>query len=159
SWRNENTTKTLAGLATLAALESDFSTSAAGAFDVEIGTCTPAKVQGADIGKPDLGPAKVAKPAKVGPFDPANGRADWTAEDWRARFDERAGFLEHDCGLSRVEAEAKAFEHCIIEWLNASPSPSSAGRCTWCGEAETPSAMVLPYRAGDHHAWVHAECW
>ena len=26
----------------------------------------------------------------------------WTAEDWQARFDERAGFLEHDGGLSRA---------------------------------------------------------
>jgi hypothetical protein len=88
-----------------------------------------------------------------------SGQDVWTAEDWRARFDERAGFLEHDCGLLPVEAEVQAFEHCIIEWLNANPISSPAGRCTWCGKLETPSAMPLPFGAGEHHAWIHSECW
>jgi hypothetical protein len=84
----------------------------------------------------------------------------WTAEDWQARFDERAGFLEHDDGLSRATAEVQAFESCIVEWLNRNPSFFSlAGRCTWCRKPETPSAMVLPFGAGEHHAWLHAECW
>ena len=87
------------------------------------------------------------------------GQAGWTAEDWRAYFDERAGFLEHDGGLLRVEAEVQAFEQCIVEWLNANPSFSPVGRCTWCGKPETPSAMVLPFGAGEHHAWLHADCW
>src|SRR6516164_8160369 len=82
-----------------------------------------------------------------------------TAEDWQARFDERAGFLEHDDGLSRVEAEVQAFECCIVEWLNRNPSFSLAGRCVWCGKPQTPSAMVLPFGAGEHHTWLHAECW
>ena len=89
-----------------------------------------------------IGAAKPAKPAKDGPFDPANGRADWTAEDWRARFDERAGFLEHDGGLLRVQAEVQAFQCCLVEWLNRNPSSSPAGRCAWCGKSETPGAMV-----------------
>jgi len=89
-----------------------------------------------------IGAAKPAKPAKVGPVDPANGRADWTAEDWRARFDERAGFLEHDGGLLRVQAEVQAFQCCLVEWLNRNPSSSPAGRCAWCGKSETPGAMV-----------------
>jgi len=116
--------------------------------------------------------AKAAKPPKDGQHQPIAGRvfprwaslcgtcsADWDAEDWRARFDERAGFLEHDGGWSRLEAEVQAFEQCIVEWLNANPSFSPAGRCAWCGKAETPSAMVLPFGAGEHHAWLHAHCW
>jgi hypothetical protein len=87
------------------------------------------------------------------------GQGVWTAEDWRARFDERAGFLEHDGGLLRVEAEVRASESCIVEWLNRNPSCSPAGRCAWCGKPETPSAMVLPFGASEHHAWLHAECW
>jgi hypothetical protein len=31
--------------------------------------------------------------------------------------------------------------------------------CTWCGKLETPSAMPLPFGAGEYHAWVHAYCW
>ena len=88
-----------------------------------------------------------------------SGQDVWTAEDWRARFEERTAFLEHDGGLSRVDAEVHAFEHCIIEWLNANPSASPAGCCTWCGKAETLSATVLPFGVGEHHAWLHAECW
>ena len=114
--------------------------------------------------------AKPAKPAKevqqIGLWlgelpnaGPARHSANWHAEDWRARFDERAGFLEHDGGLSRLEAEVQAFKQCIVEWLNANPSFSLAGRCAWCGKPETPSAMVLPFGAGEHHAWLHADCW
>ena len=87
------------------------------------------------------------------------GRDGWSAEDWRARFDERAGFLEHDGSLLRVDSEVQAFESCLVEWLNRNPSSSPAGRCAWCGKSETPSAMVLPFGAGEHHAWLHADCW
>jgi hypothetical protein len=103
--------------------------------------------------------AKPAKPAKDGQQCASGDRADWGPEDWRARFDERAGFLEHDGGWSRLEAEVQAFEQCIVEWLNANPSFSPAGRCAWCGKAETLSASVLPFGAGEHHEWLHAECW
>ena len=34
----------------------------------------------------------------------------WTAEDWRALYDERAGIAEFDGGLSRRDAQAQAFE-------------------------------------------------
>ena len=87
------------------------------------------------------------------------GQGVRTAEDWRARFDERAGFLEHDGGLLRAQAEVQAFESCLVEWLNRNPSSSPAGRCAWCGKSETPSVIVLPFGAGEHHAWLHADCW
>jgi hypothetical protein len=77
-----------------------------------------------------------------------SGQDGWTAEAWRARFDEL-----------RAKAEVGAFNSCIAEWLNRNPSPSLAGRCAWCGKAETSRAMVVPYGAGEHHAWLHAECW
>ena len=75
------------------------------------------------------------------------------------RFDERVGFLEHDGGLTRVEAAARAFECCIVEWLNRNPSCSWSDRCTWCGKPDAPSAVILPFGAGEHHVWLHAECW
>jgi hypothetical protein len=61
--------------------------------------------------------------------------------------------------LLRVDAEVEAFESCIVEWLNFNPMPSSWDRCTWCGKPETSSATVLPFGTGEHHAWLHADCW
>ncbi len=84
----------------------------------------------------------------------------WSAEDWQAFFDERAGILEFDGGLPRPSAEAQAFEACVIEWLNRNPTPSPAGHCAWCGGRESKSAIVLPFGTDPGtHAWLHGECW
>src|SRR6516164_599160 len=42
----------------------------------------------------------------------------WSTADWQAHFDERAGIIEFDGDLPRPEAEARAFEYCVVEWLN-----------------------------------------
>src|SRR5215467_7019547 len=73
------------------------------------------------------------------------GHDGWSAEDWQAFFDERAGIMEFDGRLSRTEAEAQALACCIVEWLNRNPTPSAPGRCVWCGQAESRHAAVLPY--------------
>ncbi len=59
----------------------------------------------------------------------------WDAEDWQAFFDERAAIAEHDGGLPRADAEARAYEHCVIEmlWQNP-PSTSGPERCAHCGK-------------------------
>ena len=116
--------------------------------------------------------AKAAKPPKDGQHQPIAGRvfprwaslcgtcnADWDADDWRARCDERAGFLEHDGGLLRIEAEVQAFDCCVVEWLNQHPAPSAPGRCAWCGRPESPGAVVVPFGTEPGHAWLHADCW
>ena len=54
---------------------------------------------------------------------------EWDADDWRGFFEERAAIAEHDGGLSRPEAEARAFEFCIVEWMNRNPARSESGRC------------------------------
>jgi hypothetical protein len=88
------------------------------------------------------------------------GRDGWSADDWQAFFDERAGISEFDGGLSRTEAEAQAVACCIVEWLNRNPTPSAPGRCAWCGQAESSDAVVLPYGVEPGtHIWLHAECW
>jgi hypothetical protein len=56
------------------------------------------------------------------------GPGGWSAEDWRLFFDERAAFAELAGRLTRSDAEAQAFESCVIEWLNRNPAPSVAGR-------------------------------
>ncbi|MCJ2033163.1 hypothetical protein [Methylobacterium sp. J-068] len=44
------------------------------------------------------------------PHVPPRNDVPWDEEDWQAAFDERAGILEYDEGLSRLEAEALARE-------------------------------------------------
>jgi hypothetical protein len=110
---------------------------------------------------PDCGTAKAAKLAKVTQIEPLLvGHICQSPDDWRSRFHQRTAIAEHDRGFSRAEAERWAFECCVVEWLNANPSPSPAGLCTWCGEVDMAGSVVVPFgsEAGTH-AWLHATCW
>ena len=87
-------------------------------------------------------------------------RDGWSVEDWQAYFDERAGIFEFDGGLPRAEAEARAFECCVVEWLNRNPAHSPAGSCLGCGDRERAHDPLLPYGvepAGQ--VWLHSHCW
>jgi hypothetical protein len=55
------------------------------------------------------------------------GGDGWSAEDWQVFFDERAGIIEFDGGVSRPEAEAQAFECCFVEWLHHLPRRKNGG--------------------------------
>jgi hypothetical protein len=60
----------------------------------------------------------------------------------------------------QTEAETLTSEASIIQWLNRNPAPSPAGRCAWCGQLESESAVVLPFGTEPGtHAWLHGECW
>jgi hypothetical protein len=84
----------------------------------------------------------------------------WSAKDWRVFVAKRAGVSGLDGGVPRREAEARAFEACVVEWLNRNPAPSQAGRCAWCGRPESASAVVLPFGTEPGtHSWLHPECW
>jgi hypothetical protein len=88
------------------------------------------------------------------------GGDGWSAEDWQVHFDEGAGVAEFDGGLPREAAEAKAFECCVVEWLNRHPVCSPLGSCLGCGGREDTYDKLLPYgteKAG--HAWLHSCCW
>jgi len=91
----------------------------------------------------------------------------WSAEDWQVFFDERAGIAEFDGGLSRGQAEARAFDHCAVEWLNRNPMRSPLGRCLCCGccgcggcgdQAHHPKP---PYGAVEStaNACLYSRCW
>jgi hypothetical protein len=85
----------------------------------------------------------------------------WSAEDWHAFFDERTGIAEFG-GLPRAKAEARAFEVCIVEWLNRNPERSLPRRCHGCGQDEhtLDHDPLLPYGSdATGHAWLHARCW
>jgi hypothetical protein len=84
----------------------------------------------------------------------------WSAEDWQAFFDERAAILEFDGGLPCREAEARAFDCCVAEWLNRNTTPSAPGRCLGCGGGERAGDPLLPFGTDTSgHAWLHRACW
>ena len=84
----------------------------------------------------------------------------WSAADWHAFFDERAGIAEFDDGLSRSEAEDHAFACSVSEWLNRNPINSPPGRCLACGDREYGYDPLLPYGVEPTgHAWLHSRCW
>ena len=83
----------------------------------------------------------------------------WSAEDWRLYFDERAAVAEFDGGLPRKNAEAQAFECCVVKWLDLNPTPSARGHCAWCGGSEN-HAPVVPFGTEPGtHIELHAQCW
>jgi hypothetical protein len=87
-------------------------------------------------------------------------RVGWSAEDWRAFFDERAGVAEFDADLPRREADARAFSCCVAEWLNRNPVHSQPGRCLNCGRSEQVHDPLLPFGTEiTGHAWFHGRCW
>ena len=89
-----------------------------------------------------------------------SGANNWTAEDWRMHFDERAGFAEINGGLSRQRAEARAYEGCITEWLNQHPQLSDPGHCAWCERQDLAGHTVVPFGVdGRGHTWLHPGCW
>ena len=85
---------------------------------------------------------------------------EWTAEDWQAFFDERAGIAEFEGRKTRDQAEAMAFECCVVEWMNRHPCRTDPGRCAACGEPDREGHTVVPFGTESHgHAWLHPECW
>lgn len=88
------------------------------------------------------------------------GRDGWSAEDWQAHFDERAGIAEFDGGLPRPDAEARAFECCVVEWMNRSFEHSPPGRCRACGGGDHAHDVLVPHGIEPTgHVWLHARCW
>jgi hypothetical protein len=83
----------------------------------------------------------------------------WSAIDWRMYFDERSRRAAVH-GLTGIEAEARAFDCCVVEWLNRNPVRSPSGRCLGCGLAEHSHDPLLPFGTEPTgHAWLHSRCW
>ena len=97
----------------------------------------------------------------VGASDQLEADRDvWLPEDWQVYFDERAGIAEFDGGLARAEAEARAFECYVVEWINRSFVPSEPDRCCECGQEDDVSDPLLPHGVEAlGHVWLHSRCW
>lgn len=94
-------------------------------------------------------------------LDRAEAPATDDGMDWHHYFEERATIAEHDGGLSRQDAEARAWECAIVRWMNTNPPPKSdPDKCAGCGEPAghigTDAVPVLTGRG--RHVWVHHTC-
>jgi hypothetical protein len=88
----------------------------------------------------------------------------WTADDWRAFYDERAGIREFDGHLPRVEAERLAMADCAEHWLlRNSPAPHGPENGCWqCGQAGTDAYGADPFTSRTCRGgviWIHPRCW
>jgi len=72
-------------------------------------------------------------------------RDGWTAADWWAFYDERAGIPHFEGGPARAQVDVRAFACCVGEWLLCSPVRSAPGRCLGCGGGERPNDPLLPF--------------
>src|SRR5262249_58589 len=83
----------------------------------------------------------------------------WDPVDWGAFFDERAGIAEYDGGLPRAEAEARAFDCCVAEYLLRTPLPSSPDGCLEGGKPTKPDDPLWAVGvAGWGEGWLHCGC-
>jgi hypothetical protein len=83
----------------------------------------------------------------------------WSALDWLTFFGERAPMAAVH-GFTGIEAEARAFDCCVVEWLNRNPVRSPPDRCHHCGRAESSGDPLLPFGVEDSgHVWLHSACW
>ena len=85
--------------------------------------------------------------------------AAWTAADWRAHYDERAGMLEYEGGLSRTEAEARARKWVTAEYMVRAHKATVPGVCAHCGEAGHDQAVIPHGTVTVGHVWLHSRCW
>lgn len=73
------------------------------------------------------------------------GTDGWSAEDWWALFDERAGIAEFDGGLPQDQAEAHASGHCLAEWLRNDPMRAPPHQGSGYGEDNQRQGEQLPF--------------
>ena len=55
-------------------------------------------------------------------------------------------------------ADAVAYQHRLVEWLNANPASSAPGRCAECVGVDAPGTALVPVGI-DAHVWLHSDCW
>jgi hypothetical protein len=164
--------KRLAGLAGLAGVPADFHAD----DDAAEATSVLAALEDQ---KPEGPPANLANPANIGSSTgegvagasapSASPRAirlrsqpqpqgEWSPEDWLVFYGERVGIGEHDFGLPRPEAESRAYDTCIAEWLYRTALVSEPGPCPICGDADRPNDMLLAVGIVGGRTWLHIGC-
>jgi hypothetical protein len=101
--------------------------------------------------------SRISQPASVS-LSPSD--QDWPPEEWAYRFHERVGFLHHDCGVPRPEAQQRAIGELQGHWRARHPLPATTPEagCTHCGGLG--GIDLVPILAEKKsHTWVHSKCW
>ena len=71
------------------------------------------------------------------------------------------GAAEHDGGLAPAEAEARAFECAVVQWMNRNPpADADEDHCAACGGplGRIGEDAVAVLAGEGRHAWVHHSC-
>jgi hypothetical protein len=88
-----------------------------------------------------------------------SSQTGWLAAEWHAFYKERATYAEVICWLPRPEAEMRAWQCCVPEWLNRHPLWSPPGQCLGCGGTEYSHDPLVPFECRSSGlAWLHTRC-
>jgi hypothetical protein len=85
--------------------------------------------------------------------------AETEPDRWRRRLAEKIETVMRMRALSRREAEREAFQHLVVEHLNATYPNTDHRICAHCRGPDLPLTPTLPFGVGDRHAWLHDRCW
>jgi hypothetical protein len=79
--------------------------------------------------------------------------AVWTPEDWRVYYLERAAIREYDGGLTRAEADRRAWRETANRWWHEHGFRAPPGICCGCAKpVSLAEAIPLPHEQRAHDA-------
>jgi hypothetical protein len=84
--------------------------------------------------------------------------AETAPDRWRRLLAEQLEVVVKTRGLRCADAEAEAFRHIVIEYLNQTHPSTDPRVCAHCRGPYLPLTPTLPFGVGDRHAWLHQRC-
>jgi hypothetical protein len=84
--------------------------------------------------------------------------AETEPDRWRRRLAEKIETIVKIRGLPRPDAEAEAFRHIVIEYVNETHPDTDPHVCAHCRGPDLPLTPTLPFGIGDRHTWLHQRC-
>jgi hypothetical protein len=85
--------------------------------------------------------------------------AETEPDRWRRIFAEKIEIIVTIRDLSQASAEAEAFRHVVVEYLNETHPNTDPRVCAHCAGPDLPLTPTLPFGVGERHAWLHEPCW
>ena len=84
--------------------------------------------------------------------------AETEPDRWRRLLAEKIETVAKMRCLPHPDAEAEAFRHIVIEYLNETHPNTDPRVCAHCGGPDLPLTPTLPFGVGNRHAWLHQHC-